>query len=92
MECQTCRHCITTTIYKRCPHAEVSVTPGDDGILRPTNALRVWVRPNVTEFEKISVCELNHAETDDDHFCDHYEEGEEPEKIEIIKRPKGWAE
>ena len=86
--CIDCRHCVMTTIYKRCPHAEASVTAGDDGILRPTNALRVWVRPNFTEFEKIGVCELNHCETQDDHFCDHFEEGEEPEKIEVIKRPK----
>ena len=31
---------------------------------------------------------MNHCETQDDHFCDHFEEGEEPEKIEVIKRPK----
>lgn len=40
------------------------------------------------EFEKIGVCELNQCETQDDHCCDHFEEGEEPEKIEVIKRPK----
>ena len=65
-------------------------TIGDDGIIRKTNVLSVWVRPNFMEFEKIGVCELNHCETQDDHYCDNFEEGEEPEPIEVIKRPKGW--
>lgn len=33
---------------------------------------------------------MNQCETQDDHCCDHFEEGMVKCRVEIIKRPKKW--